>query len=51
MDLFFQSLPFKEKRRRHFHRFMYEVHAHLKKLGERRRRLKRLRRRSPPTLA
>ena len=35
MDLFFQSLPFKEKRRRHFHRFMYEVHAHLKKLGER----------------
>jgi cell division protein ZapE len=35
MDLFFQSLPFKEKRRRHFHRFMYEVHAHLKKLRER----------------
>ena len=35
MDLFFQSLPFKEKRRRHFHRFMYEVHAQLKKLAGR----------------
>lgn len=35
MDLFFQSLPFEAKRRRHFHRFMYEVHAQLKKLGNR----------------
>src|SRR5262249_52819498 len=35
MDLFFQSLPFKQKRRRHFHRFMYDVHAQLKTLGER----------------
>jgi cell division protein ZapE len=34
MDLFFQSLPFPQKRRRHFHRFMYEVHAQLKQLGE-----------------
>jgi cell division protein ZapE len=34
MDLFFQSLPFAEKRRRHFHRFMYDVHAQLKKLRE-----------------
>jgi cell division protein ZapE len=34
MDLFFQSLPFPEKRRRHFHRFMYDVHAQLKKLRE-----------------
>jgi cell division protein ZapE len=35
MDLFFQSLPFAEKRRRHFHRFMYDVHAQLKKLARR----------------
>lgn len=35
MDLFFQSLPFEEKRRRHFHRFMHDVHAQLKKLSER----------------
>jgi cell division protein ZapE len=30
MDLFFQSLPFPERRRRHFHRFMHDVHAELK---------------------
>jgi cell division protein ZapE len=35
MDLFFQNLPFAQKRRRHFHRFMYDVHAQLKRLGER----------------
>ena len=35
MDLFFQSLPFEEKRRRHFHRFMHDVHAQLKRLGAR----------------
>ncbi|MEJ0038493.1 MAG: cell division protein ZapE [Gammaproteobacteria bacterium] len=35
MDLFFQSLPFEEKRRRHFHRFMYDVHAQLKDLANR----------------
>ncbi|MDA8349153.1 MAG: cell division protein ZapE [Pseudomonadota bacterium] len=34
MDLFFQSLTFPERRRRHFHRFMHEVHAELKRLGE-----------------
>src|SRR6185312_861278 len=34
MDLFFQSLPFPERRRRHFHRFMHDVHADLKKLQE-----------------
>jgi cell division protein ZapE len=34
MDLFFQSLPFAQKRRRHFHRFMYDVHAQLKKHRE-----------------
>jgi cell division protein ZapE len=32
MDLFYQSLPFPERRRRHFHRFMYEVHAELRTL-------------------
>jgi cell division protein ZapE len=34
MDLFFQSLPFPERRRRHFHRFMHDVHAELKRLQE-----------------
>lgn len=34
MDLFFNSLPFPERRRRHFHRFMHEVHAELKGLTE-----------------
>lgn len=32
MDLFFHSLPFPERRRRHFHRFMHDVHAELKEL-------------------
>jgi cell division protein ZapE len=35
MDLFYQSLPFPERRRRHFHRFMHDVHAELKVLHER----------------
>jgi cell division protein ZapE len=30
MDLFFESLPFGARRRRHFHRFMHDVHAYLK---------------------
>src|SRR5215469_9899890 len=34
MDLFFHSLPFPERRRRHFHRFMHDVHAELKSLQE-----------------
>lgn len=34
MDLFFQSLPFPERRRRHFHRFMHDVHAELKTLSD-----------------
>lgn len=32
MDLFYQSLPFPERRRRHFHRFMHDVHATLREL-------------------
>ena len=35
MDLFFQSLPFKEKQRSHFHRFMHGVHDELKKHRDR----------------
>jgi cell division protein ZapE len=35
MDLFFESLPFPEKRRRHFHRFMHDVHTELKTLQQR----------------
>ncbi len=35
MDLFFQSLPFPERRRRHFHRFMHDVHGELKTLQQR----------------
>src|ERR1700730_16208603 len=35
MDLFFQSLPFPDRRRRHFHRFMHDVHAELKNLQQR----------------
>lgn len=30
MDLFYNALPFKEKRRQHFHRFMATVHERLK---------------------
>ncbi len=32
MDLFFASLPFPQRRRRHFHRFMHEVHDQLRRL-------------------
>ncbi len=35
MDLFVASLPHGVARRRHFHRFMGEVHASLRQLGER----------------
>lgn len=34
MDLFFQSLPFREARRRHFHRFMHDAHAALREIGD-----------------
>lgn len=32
MDFFFESLPFAERERRHFHRFMRDVHDELRKL-------------------
>ncbi|HKJ94076.1 MAG TPA: cell division protein ZapE, partial [Gammaproteobacteria bacterium] len=35
VDTFFDCLPFEEKRRLHFHRFMREVHGRLKTLRER----------------
>jgi len=35
MDLFFGALPFEDKIRRHFHRFMADVHEHLKELRDR----------------
>ncbi len=34
MDLFFESLPFEDKLRYHFHRLMYRVHRRLTELGE-----------------
>jgi len=34
MDLFYCSVPFPERRRRHFHRFMHEVHIALKALQQ-----------------
>jgi cell division protein ZapE len=35
MDLFYGALPFDDKLRRHFHRFMADVHEHLKELRDR----------------
>ncbi|WP_322110991.1 cell division protein ZapE [Steroidobacter gossypii] len=35
MDLFFHTLPFKERQRSHFHRFMQTVHDELKKHQDR----------------
>jgi cell division protein ZapE len=35
MDLFYQSLPFKDRQRSHFHRFMQSVHDELKKHQDR----------------
>jgi cell division protein ZapE len=42
MDLFFESLPFSERRRRHFHRFMYDVHRELRQLRRRREPLEHI---------
>jgi cell division protein ZapE len=36
MDLFFDSLPFKQRRRLHFHHFMRDVHGELRRLNRRR---------------
>jgi len=33
MDLFFEALPFAQKRRVHFHRFMQDIHAELRSLS------------------
>ncbi len=33
MDLFFHCLPFRARKRQHFHRFMAEVHEHLRALN------------------
>jgi len=35
MDLFYSSLPFKQKQRSHFHRFMQFVHDELRKHRDR----------------
>jgi len=40
MDLFFDSLPFRQKLRLHFHRFMQEIHDELAHLSQRRDPLK-----------
>lgn len=40
MDNFFESLPFEQKLRAHFHRFMRRVHAELKKLDGKKNPLK-----------
>jgi cell division protein ZapE len=42
MDLFFDSLPFAERRRQHFHRFMHDVHAQLAGLRHERDPLEQL---------
>ncbi|HXO15636.1 MAG TPA: AFG1/ZapE family ATPase, partial [Steroidobacteraceae bacterium] len=36
MDLFFETLPFAQARRLHFHRFMHDVHAQLAQIRQQR---------------
>ena len=40
MDMFFNSLPFEDKRRQHFHRFMSSIHENLKLFKHRKNPLK-----------
>jgi cell division protein ZapE len=42
MDLFFDSLPLAQRRRRHFHRFMHDVHAQLNELKDERAPLEQI---------
>jgi cell division protein ZapE len=42
MDMFYESLPFTQKRRRHFHRFMQDVHNGLKENAGRQSPLERV---------
>ncbi len=35
MDRFYEALPFEDRERRHFHRFMHDVHAELRRLQSR----------------
>ncbi|WP_331344484.1 cell division protein ZapE [Cellvibrio sp. UBA7661] len=42
MDNFFESLPFEQKMRAHFHRFMRRVHAELKRLDGQKNPLKKV---------
>src|SRR3954468_16764839 len=42
MDNFFESLPFPQKMRMHFHRFMRRVHSELKKLDGQKNPLQRV---------
>lgn len=42
MDLFFASLPFAQRRRQHFYRFMHDVHAALVQLKDERDPLERV---------
>jgi cell division protein ZapE len=45
MDLFYDSLPMRQRRRSHFHHFMAEVHRQLRRIGARREPLQLLARR------
>jgi cell division protein ZapE len=45
MDLFYDSLPLRARRRAHFHHFMRDVHAQLRRIGARREPLQLLARR------
>jgi cell division protein ZapE len=45
MDLFYDSLPFRARRRSHFHHFMRDMHEQLRQIGARREPLQQLARR------